>query len=328
MEKPKVLIIGTGGTIAGKAGTNTEMTGYQAGAIGVGNLISAVPEMRDFADVTAEQFCNVGSFDLTWEHLLGLSRRVNDAMADDVDGVVITHGTDSLEETAYFLNLTVRSAKPVVIVGAMRPATAISADGPANLLNAVRLAASTEAVTQGVLIAMNDQISGARDTTKTNTTHVETFKSPELGYLGYFQNGLPVFYKMSLRKHTFESEFDISKVDEMPRVEIVTSYVGVNGDMVEAAVAAGAKGIVVAGFGHGNIHRDMIKSLTKASEAGVVIVRGTRVANGIVSRNDVYDDYGFIASDSLNVQKARILLSLALTKTNNPDEIRRMFAVY
>ena len=328
MRKPKVVILGTGGTIAGKAGSNTEMTGYNPGELGVQALIDAVPEMLEVADVTGEQFCNRGSFDMTWDILLGLSRRVNEILSGDADGVVITHGTDSLEETAYFLNLTVKSPNPVVVVGAMRPATAISADGPVNLLNAVSLAGCPEAAGYGVMIALNDQICGARDTTKTNTTHVETFKSPELGYLGYFQNGVPVFYKKSVRRHTAETEFDISDVQELPRVEVVYSFVNCDGKMVEAAVAAGAKGIVVAGFGHANLHKDMIPALAEAAAKGVVIVRGTRVPNGIVSRNDKYDQYGFVASDNLNIQKSRILLSLALLKTTEPDEIRRMFATY
>lgn len=171
MRKPKVVILGTGGTIAGKAGSNTEMTGYQAGEIGIQTLINAVPEMLEVADVTGEQFCNIGSFDMIDDIWLRLSRRVSELLQQlEVDGIVITHGTDTLEETAYFLNLTVKSEKPVVLVGAMRPATAMSADGPVNLLNAVALAGSQEAVGKGVLIAMNDQINGARDATKTNTT--------------------------------------------------------------------------------------------------------------------------------------------------------------
>ena len=312
MRKPKVVILGTGGTIAGKAGSNTEMTGYQAGEIGIQTLINAVPEMLEVADVTGEQFCNIGSFDMIDDIWLRLSRRVSKLLQQpEVDGIVITHGTDTLEETAYFLNLTVKSEKPVVLVGAMRPATAISADGPVNLLNAVALAGSQEAVGKGVLIAMNDQINGARD--ETNTTHVETFKSWELGYLGYFQNGKPIFYKASLRRHTAAAEFDISKVTALPRVDIVYLHVNCDDILVRAAVSAGALGIVIAAFGHGNLH---------------INIRSTRVGNGIVSRSANDTDNKFIAADSLNPQKARILLQLALLRTKSPEEIQRMFDEY
>lgn len=282
MRKPKVVILGTGGTIAGKAGSNTEMTGYQAGEIGIQTLINAVPEMLEVADVTGEQFCNIGSFDMIDDIWLRLSRRVSELLQQlEVDGIVITHGTDTLEETAYFLNLTVKSEKPVVLVGAMRPATAMSADGPVNLLNAVALAGSQEAVGKGVLIAMNDQINGARDATKTNTTHVETFKSWELGYLGYFQNGKPIFYKASLRRHTAAAEFDISKVTALPRVDIVYLHVNCDDILVRAAVSAGALGIVIAAFGHGNLHINIKPALIKIARSGIPVVRSTRVGNGI-----------------------------------------------
>ena len=360
MRKPKVVILGTGGTIAGRAGSNTEMTGYQAGEIGIQTLINAVPEMLEVADVTGEQFCNIGSFDMIDDIWLRLSRRVSKLLQQpEVDGIVITHGTDTLEETAYFLNLTVKSEKPVVLVGAMRPATAISADGPVNLLNAVALAGSQEAVGKGVLIAMNDQINGARDATKTNTTHVETFKSWELGYLGYFQNGKPIFYKASLRRHTAAAEFDISKVTALPRVDIVYLHVNCDDILVRAAVSAGALGIVIAAFGHGNLHinikpalsirrqrqmciRDRViaafghgnlhinikPALIKIARSGIPVVRSTRVGNGIVSRSADDTNNKFIAADSLNPQKARILLQLALLRTKSPEEIQKMFDEY
>lgn len=329
MSKPNVVILGTGGTIAGKAQSNTEMTGYKAGELGIQTLIDAVPEMLEIANISGEQFCNIGSFDMTWDIILSLSKKVNALLArDDVDGVVITHGTDTLEETAYFLNLTVQSKKPVVVIGAMRPATAISADGPVNLLNAVKLAASKEAIGQGVLIAMNDQINGARDATKTNTTHVETFKSFELGYLGYFQNGEPKFYKQSMRKHTFQSEFNILNVESLPKVDVVYEYINCNADLAKSAVNLGAQGIVVAALGHGSIHKDMIPGLAEISQKGIPVVRSSRVGNGIVSKNYLDEKFGFVAGDTLNPQKARILLMLALLKTNDPNEIRRIFAEY
>lgn len=329
MKKPQVVILGTGGTIAGKAASNTEMTGYQAGELGIQTLIDAVPEMLSVADVTGEQFCNIGSFDMTTAVWLRLSERVNQLLQQsNVDGIVITHGTDTLEETAYFLNLTVKSVKPVVLVGAMRPATALSADGPVNLLNAVTLAASKAARGQGVLIAMNDQINGARDATKTNTTHVETFKSWELGYLGYFQNGRPVFYKSSLRRHTENSEFDLQQVTDLPRVDIIYLHVSSDAVLLQAAVDAGAKGIVIAAFGHGNLHIDMKAAAIRIAQSGIPIVRSTRVGNGIVSRIVTDDENKFIVADSLNPQKARILLQLGLLKTNDLQELQRMFDEY
>ena len=305
MRKPKVVILGTGGTIAGKAGSNTEMTGYQAGEIGIQTLINAVPEMLEVADVTGEQFCNIGSFDMIDDIWLRLSRRVSELLQQpEVDGIVITHGTDTLEETAYFLNLTVKSEKPVVLVGAMRPATAMSADGPVNLLNAVALAGSQEAVGKGVLIAMNDQINGARDATKTNTTHVETFKS------------------------WAAAEFDISKVTALPRVDIVYLHVNCDDILVRAAVSAGALGIVIAAFGHGNLHINIKPALIKIARSGIPVVRSTRVGNGIVSRSADDTNNKFIAADSLNPQKARILLQLALLRTKSPEEIQKMFDEY
>lgn len=326
---PNVKILATGGTIAGRGGTATQMTGYSPGEIGIQVLIEAVPEMKQFANVSGEQVANIGSFAMTHEIWLKIANRVNELLATpDVDGIVITHGTDTLEETAYFLNLVVKSDKPVVLVGAMRPATAISADGPVNLLNAVRLAGSPVAKGKGVLVAMNDQLNGARDVTKTNTTHVETFKAPELGYLGYIQNGLPYFYRESTRKHTFKSEFDVKGLTALPYVEIL--YGHVNGDkvLVDALEAAGVKGIVHAGMGHGSIFpvtRDALSELTKK---GIPVVKSSRVGNGIVTRIADDDKYNFIAGDTLNPQKARILLILALTKTNDMKVIQRIFDEY
>jgi len=326
---PKVFILATGGTIAGQAPSNTQMTGYTPGAIGVQVLIEAVPEIKQFADVSGEQVANIGSFAMTHEVWLKLAKRVNQLLAtDDCDGIVITHGTDTLEETAYFLNLVVKSDKPVVIVGSMRPATAISADGPVNLLNAVRLAADPNARGRGVLVAMNDEINGARDVTKTNTTHVETFKSPELGFLGYFQSGKPIFYRATTRKHTFQTEFDVTSLTELPRVDIVYAHVNDDQVFVDASLKAGARGIVHAGMGHGSIFPVTRDALAAAVKQGVIVVKSSRVGNGIVSRVADDDKYGFVVADTLNAQKARVLLMLALTKTKDAAEIQRMFDEY
>ena len=328
-DLPNVVILATGGTIAGRGGSATQMTGYNPGEIGVQILINAVPEIKQYANVSGEQVANIGSFAMTHEVWLKLAKRVNELLAkDDVTGIVITHGTDTLEETAYFLNLVIKSDKPVVLVGAMRPATAISADGPVNLLNAVRLAGSPKARGKGVLVGMNDQINGARDVTKTNTTHVETFKSRELGYLGYIQNGEPYFYRDTTRKHTFLSEFDVSELKELPYVEILYAHVNGDKNLVNALIAADVKGIVNAGMGHGSIFPTTRDALAEAVKKGIPVVKSSRVGNGMVTRVADDDKYGFIAGDTLNPQKARILLMLALTKTNDAAAIQKIFDEY
>jgi L-asparaginase type II len=242
---------------------------------------------------------------------------------------VITHGTDTQEETAYFLNLTVKSKKPVVTVGAMRPATALSADGPLNLLQAVSVAGSKEAQGKGVFLIMNGEINGAREVTKTNTLQPETFRSNDLGYLGYVVNNKPVFYRTSLRKHTADSEFDVSKLTELPKVEILYTYVDAGLSALKGIVDGKPDGIVVAGMGNGSIATPMLAALKEAARQGIVIVRSSRTGTGMITFDPKKgDDDGFVAADSLNPQKARILLMLALTKTKDPQQIRRIFATY
>jgi L-asparaginase len=236
-----------------------------------------------------------------------------------------------MKETAYFLNLVVKSKKPVVVVGAMRPSTAISADGPINLYNAVILAASKEASGKGVLVCMNDQINGARDVTKTNTSTADTFRAPELGFLGYMQDNKPYFYRESTRMKTIDTEFDVSKLETLPRVDIVYGYANEDRVAIDAFVAAGAKGIVHAGPGDGSIARPAVEpALIEARKKGIAIVRSSRVGNGVVARNGEAkdDELDFVVADTLNAQKARILLSLALTKTRDAKEIQRMFYTY
>lgn len=327
---PGVHILATGGTIAGSAASTAQTTGYEAGKIGIQTLIDAVPQIKEIATVNGEQIFKMSSNNMMTSALLKLSNRVNELLKrDDVQGIVITHGTDTLEETAYFLNLTVKSDKPVILVGAMRPATAISADGPMNLLNAVRVAISKEAAGKGVLIVMNDTINGARDGTKTNTTNVATFKAPELGVLGYIAGGDVKFYKASTRRHTTASEFDVKGMTELPRVDIVYSHVNADDVMVNAAVKAGAQGIVHDGTGNGSIHENTEKGLVKAQKKGIVIVRSARVGNGpTVPSIKRWTDEKFLDGDTLNAQKARLLLQLALTKTKDLKEIQRMFNEY
>lgn len=322
-DLPNVAILATGGTIAGSAESDTDTTGYQSGAIGVDALINAVPALTDIATITGEQIANVGSPNITNDILLKLGKRINELLAsDEIDGVVVTHGTDTLVETAYFLNLVVKSDKPVVVVGAMRPATAISADGPMNLYNAVTLAGSQESKGRGVLISLNDRIGAARYIKKTNTTGLDTFQSQEQGFLGVINSGKPYFLYDVTKKHTKETVFDISDIDELPQVDIIYSYQNEPSYMYEAAVENGAKGIIVAGSGNGSISSVGAEAINKATEAGIHVVRSTRVGSGIVTPR------GGLTSDSLIPQKARILLMLGLTETANPDVLQTYFNEY
>ena len=326
-----VTILATGGTIAGSGASSTTTVGYTAATVGVDTLIKAVPELSKVAQVKGEQVFQIASENMTNEHWLTLAKRVNVLLAQsDVDGIVITHGTDTLEETAYFLDLVVKSKKPVVLVGAMRPGTALSADGPINLYNAVLLAASPDAAGKGVLVAMADQIHSARDVSKTNTSTPDSFKTTELGLLGYIQGNKPYFYRASTRKHTADTEFDISKLDKLPQVDIVYGYANVGPVALNALVAAGAKGIIHAGVGDGSLAAPVKTALIAARKQGVMIVRGSRVGQGILARNGEAndDELDFVAADTLNPQKARILLMLALTKTNDSKAVQKMFYTY
>lgn len=326
-----VTILATGGTIAGSGASSTTTVGYTAATVGVDTLIKAVPELSKVAQVKGEQVFQIASENMTNEHWLTLAKRVNVLLAQpDVDGIVITHGTDTLEETAYFLDLVVKSKKPVVLVGAMRPGTALSADGPINLYNAVLLAANPDAAGKGVLVAMADQIHSARDVSKTNTSTPDSFKTTELGLLGYIQGNKPYFYRASTRKHTVDTEFDISKLDKLPQVDIVYGYANVGPVALNALVAAGAKGIIHAGVGDGSLAASVKTALIAARKQGVMIVRGSRVGQGILARNGEAndDELDFVAADTLNPQKARILLMLALTKTNDSKAVQKMFYTY
>ncbi|WP_068620484.1 type II asparaginase [Paenibacillus tuaregi] len=326
---PNIKILATGGTIAGSSASNTDTTGYKAGALGVDTLINAVPEMKSMANVSGEQIANVGSPDITNEILLKLAKRVNELLArNDVDGIVITHGTDTLEETAYFLNLVVKSDKPVVVVGSMRPATAMSADGPFNLYNAVKVAADKQSDGKGVLVMLNDRIGAARYITKTNTTAVDTFKSSEQGYLGAVVGDKVYYYNQPTRKHTTSTPFDISKLDKLPQVDVLYEYENNSRYLYDAAVAAGAKGIVVAGSGDGSLSSASEAGAIDSGKKGVLIVRSTRVGSGTVAPSSEDAKRNFVSSDSLNPQKSRILLMLALTLTNDVNKIQTFFNEY
>ena len=252
-ELPLVWVLSTGGTISGQGATSTSLAEYKSGALLGEQLVAGVPEIKQVASVKVEQIANVSSTDITIANWLTIANRINAIFKDDpkVAGVVVTHGTNTLEETAYFLNLTVKSDRPVVLVGSMRPASAISADGPLNLLNAIRTAVSPESRGKGVLAVLNDEINGARDVTKTNTYRVETFRAPELGLLGYVDADKVTFYRSSTKRHTLRSEFDVSQLKELPKVDIVYSYIQPSLAVAKALVADGVRGIVFAGTGAG-----------------------------------------------------------------------------
>jgi len=327
---PNVVILATGGTIAGAAASGTQAA-YTSGAVTIDAMLAAVPGIKDLANIKGEQISNVGSQDMTFAIMLTLAKRINVLLAqNDVDGIVVTHGTDTMEETAFFLNLVVKSEKPVVLVGSMRPSTAVSADGPLNLYNAVGVAADPNSKGRGVLVEMNDWIHGAHSLTKTSTTAIQTFMSPLRGLVGVSTYGKNDFYNTPQWKHTTSSEFDVANVTALPRVDIVFACADMSPDLIDAAATHGAKGIVIAGVGNGNMNKASLEAAARVAKKNVVVVRSSRVVTGSVGRNvEVNDDeMGFIASDELNPQKARILLMLALLKTNNLAEIQRMFYSY
>lgn len=326
---PKIHILATGGTIAG-SGESATKTNYTAGQVAISSLLDAVPEVNQIANVTGEQIVSIGSQDMTDDVWLTLANRINELLASDCDGIVITHGTDTMEETAYFLNLTVKSNKPVVITGAMRPSTAMSADGPLNLYNAVVTAAAPASKGKGVLVAMNGLVLGAASTTKMNTVDVETFQAPNFGALGYVLDGQVVYNGVSLKRHTINSEFDVRGMKSLPKVGIVYSYSNVSPDVMDPFLNNNYQGVVHAGVGNGNFHKNLLPRLQEARKRGIIVVRSSRVPTGPVTLNGEVDDakYTFVASEELNPQKARVLLMLALTKTNDWKKIQEYFEQY
>lgn len=329
-HQPNVVIIATGGTIAGAGASSTNVSAYQSAVVGVDALIAAVPEIRNVAEVRGEQIFQIGSQSFNDERWLKLAHRVSELLKSDaVDGIVITHGTDTLEETAYFLNLTLKSRKPVVLVGSMRPSTALSADGPLNLYNAVIVAASPQSVGMGTLVVMNDEIHSARDVTKTNSIKVETFHSL-YGPLGTVVEGQVRFYRAPIRPHTLQTEFDIDQIKSLPQVDIVYAYGNMRRAPYDAFVASGARAIIHAGFGDGSIPDYLEDAIREVRAKGVFIVRATRTGSGSVVRNAEVDDdkNGYVVVDDQNPAKARILMSLALTRTTDIAEIQRILLKY
>ncbi|KAL2849118.1 Asparaginase/glutaminase [Aspergillus pseudoustus] len=323
---PNVTIFATGGTIAGSADDNTATTGYQAGALGIQTLIDAVPEMLDIANVAGVQIANVGSPDVSSSILLDIAHQLNTVVCRDptIAGAVITHGTDTLEETAFFLDATVNCEKPIVIVGAMRPATAISADGPYNLLQSVTVAASKEARNRGALVVMNDRIASAYYVTKTNSNTMDTFKALEAGFLGAIVSNSPYFFYPPVQP-TGKTSIDVTNVTEIPRVDILYSYQDMTNDTLFSAVENGAKGVVIAGTGAGSVSSTYSSAIAELiQEQEFPIVRSTRSPSGEVPFSESGADG--ISSGYLNPQKARVLLGLLLAKGKSFSDILEVFA--
>ena len=329
-SKAKILILATGGTIAGSAASGVQ-SGYTSGQVTIDAMVNSVPDALKLADIKGEQISNVGSQDMSFEIMLKVANRINElANSKDVDGFVITHGTDTMEETAYFLNLVVKTEKPVVLVGSMRPSTAISADGPLNLYNGIAVAADPKAKGHGVLLVMNDWIHSAQSLTKVSTTAVQTFMSPIRGLIGTTSYGVNDFYHYPDQKFGKSSEFDVKGVTTFPRVDIIYADADMKPDLIDASIEKGAKGIVIAGVGNGNMNKASLDACARASKKGIIVVRSTRVATGIVGRNVECndDELGLIASYGLNPQKSRILLTVALLKPRKLDELQKIFLEY
>lgn len=330
--KNNVVVVATGGTIAGAGASSTNSATYAAAKVPVDALLNAVPQIQDLANVTGVQALQVASESITDKELLTIARKVNELVKkSDVNGVVITHGTDTLEETAFFLNLVIHTDKPIVVVGSMRPPSALSADGPLNLYSAVALAASDEAKGKGVLVLMNDGIFAARDVSKTINIHTNAFVS-QWGALGTLVEGKPYWFRNVAKRHNNNSEFNIDDIkgDALPIVQIVYGSGNMLPDAYLAYAKAGAKAIINAGTGNGSVPNYLVPTLTQLQKQGVQIIRSSRVPQGFVLRNAEQPDdkYGWVVAHDFNPQKAKLLAALALTKTKDPKELQRIFWDY
>jgi L-asparaginase len=328
----KIAFIGTGGTIASIGKGPLDYVNYGANGVMLqaGGILDRFPEVQQVAEVFAVPYRNVPSPQIGWNEWQELVLLCDKVVAEtpDLAGIVIGHGTASLEETAYFLSLTLKVPVPVVVVGSQRPASSLSTDAGLNLVNAVRVAADPGARGLGALVLLNDEIQAAREVTKTSTGRMHTFRSPDFGVLGQADGDKVVWYRKPLRKLAPDTEFDIRKLGALPRVDIAYSYSDADGTAVRAFVAAGAKGIVVAGFAPGFVTPGDAAALKEARAQGVIVLQSTRAGSGRVFPTTKLAEAGFIPADNLNPQKARILLALALTVTTDPVEIGRIFASY
>lgn len=326
---PRILILATGGTIAG-AGASATKAAYTAGKVPIDDLLNAVPAIHNYGKITGEQIAQIGSQDMNVATWLKLAKRINQVFKEDLaDAVVITHGTDTQGETAYFLDLTLQSDKPVVIVGAMRPSTALSQDGNRNLLDAVMVAADPKTKGKGVVVAMDEKVFDARDVTKSSTTNLETFRSTNFGPIGLIYDGKVSYYYQSTRDP--KKKFDVSKFNELPKVEIVYGYSDASPETVSNLLSIkGLKGLVYAGMGNGNFGAPVGKALAEAAKKGIVVCRSARASSGRTTLENEVDDkaLGFVVADDLNPQKARVLLMLSLTQTSDPAIIQQHFFEY
>ncbi|CAJ0683195.1 asparaginase [Ralstonia holmesii] len=327
---PRLVLIGTGGTIAGKGESAVNTSTYDCSVLRVDDILANLPSAACVADIRAEQLFQIGSENFANEHLITLGRRVAALLShDNVDGVVITHGTDTIDETAYFLHLTVKSTKPVVLVGAMRPPSALSADGPLNLYNAIVVAASPDAHGKGTLVVTNDEIHTARDVVKSNTFKQEAFRSP-YGPLGYIVEGVPRFYRLTARSHTVNSEWSIDRIHNLPDVGIVYAHSGMTDTTVHALLDSGVSAIIYAATGNGNVADQVVGALVEARRRGVHIIRASRTGGGVVLRNGSQPDdrYDWVVADDQVPHKARILAMLALTCSDDSARLQRAFMSY
>lgn len=325
---PRVTILATGGTIAG-AGESATKAAYTAGKLSIDILLNAVPQIHDIAQIKGEQIAKIGSQDMSVEVWLKLSKRINEIFEENsADAIVITHGTDTMEETATFLDLTLLFDRPVVLVGAMRASTAMSQDGNKNLLDAVMVAADPKSKDKGVLVTMNELVFDARDVTKTISTSTATFRSRNFGPIGLVFDGKVNYYYQSLRDPS--KKFDVTNVTSLPQVEIIYGYADASPITVDALLNTNVKGIVYAGMGNGNFNAAVGNALEKASKKGIVVCRSNRTGSGKTTLFNEVDDaaLGFVVADDLNPQKARILLMLSLMETSNRSEIQSNFFKY
>lgn len=329
---PRIALVATGGTIAGAGSVceDANSAAYRAAVVDASELMARVPQLTRLAHLQAEQLFQIDSADFTDNKLLVLARRVSALCArDDVDAVIVTHGTDTMEESAYFLHLTVKSAKPIVFTGSMRPGSALSADGPANLVHAAAVASHPSSHQRGVLVVMNEEIHSARDVSKVHSMRVDAFASP-YGPLGLVVEGVPRWYRSLPRPHTFQSEFEISALEALPLVGLVASHGNMRAEVFDSWVALGARAIVHAGFGGGTVPDYLHNHLATLRERGVWLVRASRSGAGPVIRNaNAQDDaHGWIVTDDQNPPRARLLAALALTRTNDAAQAQEMFLRY
>ncbi len=328
--KPNVVILATGGTIAGAGASALNSATYAAAKVPVDKLLAGLPELANVANVRGEQVAQIASESFDNETLMKLGKRVSALVKQaDVDGIVITHGTDTLEETAYFLNLVIRTNKPIVVIGSMRPGTALSADGALNLFNAVSVAGSKDAAGKGVLVTMNDEIQSGRDVSKTINIKTEAFKS-QWGPLGMVVEGNNYWFRAPVKRHTAQSEFNIDDFEALAAVDIVYGYGNVPRTLVDTMGKSGVKALIHGGTGNGSVASRVVPALQEVRGKGIQVIRSSRVAEGFVLRNAEQPDdkYDWVVAHDLNPQKARILAAVALTKPVSSKDLQRIFWQY